>query len=146
MSHTVGVAKAARILGVSRVRLQNMIRGGDLHTFEGLVDLDELKRYFPALALTDSTVIERTQAIRENAYGERVKQRVAPNTDSLQRQIKRLKVDLNVEKAKAQDYKEIFADLLATLSELQQSHDADTKRVVGIINQWLVARIENKNR
>ncbi|WP_455212524.1 helix-turn-helix domain-containing protein, partial [Kaarinaea lacus] len=40
----MGVAKAAKLLGVSRDNLQQLIRRGDLQTFEGQVDLEALKK------------------------------------------------------------------------------------------------------
>jgi len=143
MANTVGVAKAAKLLGISRAKLQNMIRGGELHTFEGLVDLDELKRSFPALAINKSPVLERTQIIRDSAYGKRVQQHLLPQ-DSLQRQIKRLKVDLSVQKTKASDYQKLFNDLLDTLGELQQTQDEASKNIVAKLNIWLLSRIEEK--
>ena len=145
MANTVGVAKAAKMLGISRVSLQKMIRGGELHTFEGLVDLDELKRCFPALAINKSPVLERTQIIRDSAYGKRVQQHLLPE-DSLQRQIKRIKVDLSVQKTKALNYQKLFNDLLDTLSELQQSQDEASKNIAAQLNLWLLSRIEEKNK
>ena len=91
MSQRLGVARAARLLGVSRVTLQQLIRNGELSTFEGQVDLDELTERFPGLAFNQSPMLERASIIKESAFGERVKQRVAPNTDTLQQQIKQLK-------------------------------------------------------
>ena len=145
MANTVGVAKAAKLLGISRVKLQNMIRGGDLQTFEGLVDLDELKRCFPALAINTSPMLERTQIIRDSAYAKRVQQHLLPQ-DSLQKQIRRLKVDLSVQKTMARDYQKLFNDLLATLGELQQSQDEASKKIVVQLNLWLLSRIEDKNK
>jgi len=145
MANTVGVAKAAKMLGISRIKLQKMIRAGELHTFEGLVDLDELKRCFPALAINKSPVLERTQIIRDSAYGKRVQQHISPE-DSLQRQIKRTKVELSVQKTKALDYQKLFNELLDTLSELQQSQDEASKNIASQLNLWLLSRIEEKNK
>jgi len=145
MANTVGVAKAAKMLGISREKLQKMIRAGELQTFEGLVDLDELKRCFPALAINQSPVLERTQIIRDSAYSKRVQQHLLPQ-DSLQRQIKRLKVDLSVQKTKARNYQKLFSDLLDTLGELQQTQDEASKNIVAQLNLWLLSRIEDKNQ
>ena len=62
MTRYMGVAKAAKLLGVSRENLQRLIRRGDLQTFEGQVDLEVLKKRFPALALDDSSAVERAQS------------------------------------------------------------------------------------
>ena len=144
MANTVGVAKAAKMLGISRVRLQQMIREGELHTFEGLVDLDELKRSFPVLAINKSPILERTQILRDSAYAKRVQQHLMPQ-DSLQNQIRRLKVDLSIQKTKARNYQQLFNDLLTTLSELQQTEDEAAKKTAVKLNLWLLSRIEEKN-
>jgi len=145
MANTVGVAKAAKLLGISRVRLQKLILHGELKTFEGLVDLDELKRSFPILAINRCAVLERTQIIRDSAYSKRVQQHLFPQ-DSLQKQVKRLKIDLSVQKARARDYQSLFDDLLETLGELQQTQDQAAKKVAVQLNLWLLSRIEDKNK
>ncbi len=143
MANTVGVAKVSKLLGISRNKLQNMIRRGELHTFEGLMDFDELKRCFPVLAMNKSAMLERTQIIRESAYAKRIQQYILPQ-DTLQGQIKRLKVDLSVQKTKAVNYQKLFNDLLTTLGELQQTQDESSKKIVAQLNLWLLSRIEDK--
>jgi len=145
MVNTVGIAKAAKLLGISRVKLQKLIRQGELKTFEGSVDLDELTRSFPVLAINHSVVLERVQVIRDSAYSKRVQQHLLPQ-DSLQKQVKRLKVDLSVQKTRALNYQSLFDDLLEALGELQQTQDQAAKKVVVQLNHWLLSRIEDKNK
>ena len=138
MSQRLGVARAARLLGVSRVTLQQLIRNGELSTFEGQVDLDELTERFPGLAFNQSPMLERASIIKESAFGERVKQRVAPNTDTLQQQIKQLKVELNIERSKARKYQQLIRELLQLMTDVRQDDTMNDKRQLEALNHWLL--------
>jgi len=47
MSHYLPLARVARLVGVTRSTLQRMIRDGEMMTFDGQIELDELLRVFP---------------------------------------------------------------------------------------------------
>ena len=143
MAKYVNVAKAARILGVSRARMQELIKSGELETFEGQVDVEHLRSNFPGLAFNESPVIERTQIIKDTAYGERLQKFMSPPADVLQSKIRRLSVDLNVERTKARDYQDVIEGLLEKLSEMQQYSDEGQRRLIHEINIWLLARFES---
>lgn len=138
----MGVAKAARLLGVSRESLQQLIRRGDLLTFEGQVDTEALKKRFPALALDDSAVVERMQILRDTAYSKRVLETLSPSKEDLQTQIHRLKVELSVARVKQKSYRNLFTALLDKLNELQQDGDSDQQWLINELNSWLLERIK----
>lgn len=142
MARYMGVAKAAKLLGVSRDNLQQLIRRGDLITFEGQVDLEELKSRFPALALDESPMLERTQIIRDTAYAKRVAERLSPSKDDLITQIRRLKVELSVANVKHRSYRKLFSELLEKLNELQQRSETNQKQLIHELNSWLLERID----
>ena len=141
MARYMGIAKAAKLLGVSRGNLQQLIRNGDLQTFEGQVDLEALKARFPALALEKSAAVERVQIIRESAYAKRVQETLYPSTEELQSQIRRLKVEFSIARTKARSYHKVFTELLDKLADMQQDHDSAEADVVSEINEWLLQRI-----
>jgi CDP-4-dehydro-6-deoxyglucose reductase len=142
MTQYVGVAKAARLLGVSRDNLQELIRRGDLLTFEGQVDLEDLKKRFPALALDNSAMVERTEIIRDTAYAKRIQEALSPSKEDLQSQIRRLQVELSVVRVKQISYRNLFAELLDKLSELQQHSDPAQQAMIDELNTWLLQRID----
>jgi len=142
MTRYMGVAKAAKLLGVSRDNLQKLIRRGDLQTFEGKVDVEVLKKRFPALALDDSSVVERTQILRDSAYAKRVQETLYPSKEDLQSQIHRLKVELSVTKVKHKSYRTLFTEMLDKLSELQQSCEPSQQPLIDDLNSWLLERIK----
>ena len=143
MAKFVSVAKAAQILGVSRARLQELIRTGELQTFEGQVEIEVLRKNFPALAFNQSPVVERAQIIKDSAYGERLQKLVNPPSDVLLAKIRRLSVDLNVERTKARDYQDIIEALLNKLSDLQQIGDDSQRQLIHELNLWLLARFDS---
>jgi len=143
MAKYVNVAKAARILGVSRARMQELIRTGELEAFEGQVDVEQLRSKFPGLAFNESPIVERAQIIKDAAYGERLQKFMNPPADVLQAKLRRLSVDLNVERTKARDYQDVIESLLEKLTEMQQCSDEGQRRIIHEINLWLLARFES---
>ena len=139
MTRYMGVAKAAKLLGVSRENLQRLIRRGDLQTFEGQVDLEVLKKRFPAL--DDSSAVERAQIIRDSAYAKRVQETLYPSKEDLLSQIQRLKVELSVARVKQRSYRNLFTELLDKLSELQQTGEPSQQSLIDELNAWLLERI-----
>lgn len=142
MGQQVGVAKAAHMLGVSRHDLQRLIHDGELRTFEGLVDLDELRQRYPALALKDDPVMERIELIRGTAFGRRVREAVMPDTDSLQSQLRKRNADLSVAQAKMQKFRGCIEELAQLLGDLNRDATPDQKKVITIINSWLLDKLE----
>jgi len=143
MAKYVSVAKAAQILGISRFQLQELIRTGELETFEGQVEMEMLEKNFPALAFNQSPIVERTTIIKDSAYGDRLQKLINPPADVLKAKIRRLSVDLNVERTKARDYQDIIEALLTKLSEMQQTGDASQRELIHEINLWLLARFDS---
>lgn len=144
MAKYVSIARAAKILGVSRTRLQELIRNGDLVTFEGRVEEEQIRKNFPAIAFHDEPEIEeRTRVIKESAYGNRLQKLINPPSEVLQAKIRRLTVDLNVERTRARDYQDIIESLLEKLSDLQHDADSRQREIIYELNIWLLARFDS---
>lgn len=142
MGQQVGVAKAAHLLGVSRHDLQRLILDGELNTFEGQVDLEELRQRYPALALSDDPVKERIDLIRGTAFGRRVRETLVPETDSLQIQLRRNNTDLSVARAKVQKFRVCIEELAQLLGDLNRGATPEQKKIITAINSWLLDRLE----
>lgn len=142
MGQQLGVAKAAHILGISRHDLQRLIHDGELNTFEGLVDLEELRQRYPALALKDDPVKERIDLIRGTAFGRRVRETLVPESDALQIQLRRRNADLSVAQAKVQKFRGCIEELAQLLGDLNRDASPEQKKVITIINSWLLDKLE----
>lgn len=142
MGHRVGVAKAVRVLGISRSEVQRLIHDGELDAPDGMVDIDELRRLYPALALNDSRLYERVQLIKTTAFSRRVRSTVAPERDLLEIQLNKRTAELSVERALAKKYRELVEEIARKLCEMQDSDDPAQRRVVAELNRWLLSRLE----
>jgi CDP-4-dehydro-6-deoxyglucose reductase len=83
MSQWLTLSRAAHLLGISRVALQKRIREGELSSFDGMVDAEDLQRTWPELDLESSGSFEKTRAIREDAFARRLRERVLPTQEAL---------------------------------------------------------------
>jgi len=72
MSHFLPLSRVTKLVGISRHALQEMIRGGGLDTFDGMVELNELLRAFPEAKWDDDAEFRRVTEIKEKAFGKRV--------------------------------------------------------------------------
>lgn len=142
MGQQVALAKAASLLGVSRQDLQRLVHDGDLNTFEGKVDMDDLRQRYPMLALSDSPEFERTQLIRQTAFARRVSDTVAPDTDDLERQLRKRNADLSIANAKMMKFRGCIQELAQLLGDLNRDASPEQKAVINVVNSWLLDKLE----
>lgn len=143
MGQQLALAKAASMLGVNRHDLQKLVHDGDLHAFEGKVDVDELRQRYPALALQDNPMLERTQLIRQTAFARRVADTVAPDSDSLERQLRKRNSDLSIANAKMKKFRICIEELAQLLGDLNRTATPEQKKVIGVVNSWLLDKLES---
>ncbi|MFV2057345.1 MAG: hypothetical protein ACC707_12810 [Thiohalomonadales bacterium] len=141
MQQLVNVATAARKLGVTRIQLQELIRSGDLQTFEGQVDIELLKRLFPVEAKSSTTMLEKTKIIRESAYAERIRKTLLSNEEELEKQVKRLQVQLAIEKVKATESMGLMFDFAVQLASLRETATLEEKKVLLELTAWIDRRL-----
>ena len=143
MVKRISIARIARLLGVSRSTLQRSIRRGDLDAYEGKVYLEDLRKHFPALFFNQSPLLERLQFIKDSAFAERVKTTVSPPTETLERQIRRLTVQLNIERASAHKYQALIEAILDKIMEINRSEDIDQRYALDEFSAWLADRFND---
>lgn len=84
MAQLIPMSRAARLVGVKRGTLQKKIRDGELATFEGMIELNELMRCFPYAKVEDDTMLERMEHIIERASSRaRSRPTALPDTETL---------------------------------------------------------------
>ncbi len=142
MGRHVPVARAATILGVSRHDLQRAIRRGDLHTFEGELDLDELRQVYPFMDLNKDPQVERAALIRETAFARRIREEIAPDPDLLTIQLKKRMTELSVAREQNKKYRTLIEDLAQMLCDLQETDDVKQKELISIINRWILDKLD----
>ncbi len=143
MARHITVAAAARLLGVGRRQLQQLIQRGELETFEGMLDMDAIAARFPQLAVVPDPVLERLGDIRATAFSRRVRDTVTPDRASLENQLRRRNTELSVERARANRMERILNDLASRLGQLQLSEDPACRQVAAEVGHWLRARLDD---
>jgi CDP-4-dehydro-6-deoxyglucose reductase len=143
MGQHVGISKAAHLLGVGRHDLQELIRSGELHTFEGEVDLDELRQRYPTMAMDENIMVERVNLIRGAAFGRRVSETILPDTDELNIKLHKRDVALGVAQAQLKKYRGCITELAHLMAELNREASVEQKEMIGVINSWLLDKLES---
>ncbi len=146
MGERVTLSRAITLLGIERRALQILIRQGELETFEGKVDLDDVTRYFPHLAISNEAPInERLELIKRSAFSRRVSSHVAPDQDAIEIQLKRRTTEAGVQKARAQKYQEIVDALMKELGRLRCDGCAmASSDLIDHLTNWLSSRIRDR--
>lgn len=144
MAQTIEVAKAVHLLGIKRSQLQKLIKSGDLQTFEGKIDVEELKACFPSTALLAGAFESELEFIKKAAYSNRVQSAVLPSTEDITSQLHQTQVKLLVEKQKANKYLTTVQNLLTYISELRSDADENDKKVIDKISQWILQQMNSK--
>ena len=144
MEELISVAKAARLLGVPRLKLQQLIHRGDLSTFEGKLSLVQLRDCFPSIALKESREHERLEYIRQSAYATRVQSVVAPETDEIEKRLAKRSLDLNIERACVKKYRSIIDNFVEHLTQMGNCEEATEveRELVGELRSWLVQELK----
>ena len=83
MSQWVTVWRAAQLVGVPRGVLQQRVRAGEIGLTDGLVSTETLLQLYPQAELEKTGMLERVVRIREDAFGQRVRERLLPSQEVL---------------------------------------------------------------
>jgi DNA primase large subunit len=83
------------------------------------------------------------QFIKDSAFAERVKTTVSPPTETLERQIRRLTVQLNIERASAHKYQALIEAILDKITEINRSEDIDQRYALDEFSAWLADRFND---
>lgn len=127
MSRLISLSRAARLVGVKRATLQKRIRGGEIRTFEGQLDLSELLRAYPDTNVDDSAMIERSDAIIERALNKVVRDRDSlPDPEVLATRLAALSYELETANARVRRYETLYQELLEKLSMLSPGAPEDS--------------------
>ncbi len=125
MPRLLTVSRAARLVGVSRGTLQQQIQDGELPSFEGMVDIDDLTRAYPQLELEDNAMLEKIEDIIDNALkrarGEKLRKLISPDLSTLAARVASLSKELARIKKQNEFLSEILTDTQNSLLTLEQS-------------------------
>ncbi len=148
----VTLSHAARLLGLNRNALQQIIQAGEVTTFEGMLKLGDLTARFPKIVMEDTTTIERMKQIKEAAVfkaHQASKREVLPNAlglvkelDILRAHVDELTEQLAVAKQESQTQWHMIVALKGKLDHVIENCDQKQKVMLGAITRWMSAKME----
>ena len=125
MPRLLTVSRAARLVGVPRGTLQQQIQDGELPSFEGQIDIDDLTRAYPQVQLEDNAMMEKIENIIDNALkrarGEKLKKLRAPDLSTLAARVASLSKELARTKHQNQWLNDVIKQTQDKLLELEKT-------------------------
>lgn len=139
MPRLVSVARAAKLVGISRGALQKKIHDRELESFEGQVKLDDIEKIFPDAELEDNHLIEDLEKIVEKALkrarGEKLAKLLAPDTHTLAARLHTITKDHARSKSQIN---ELIALCKTTQEKIQQlAATSDKPQLFDDLNNWI---------
>ena len=137
MRQLLSLSRAARLVGVARGALQQKIRSGELRSFDGMVDGEDLLRVYPAVQLEVDAGFERVTKIKEEAFGRRVRERMLPSQEILSQRLFAQTRELADLRAHLQRYHAMVVKLRERLHEAQANGAPDARTSAAQLGELL---------
>jgi CDP-4-dehydro-6-deoxyglucose reductase len=142
MGHLIPLSRVAKLVGQPRHALQEMIRGGSLATFDGMVELDELLRAFPEVKWDDDAEFRRVTEIKDKAFAKRVFERALPDKEVLAARLTELGDDYAAAKALLRHYGNVMTWLDEKIDELEEDKSAETRHALHALRAFLLRNLD----
>ncbi|MGA7595736.1 MAG: 2Fe-2S iron-sulfur cluster-binding protein [Gallionella sp.] len=141
MSHLLPLSRVTKLVGITRHALQEMIRGGALETFDGMVELNELLRAFPEAKWDDDAEYRRVTEIKEKAFGKRVFERAMPDKEVLSARLIELGNEYAAAKALLMHYSQMLSWLDEKIDELEENQSRETRHALHSLRAFIVRHL-----
>jgi len=135
------LSRVTKLVGISRHALQEMIRGGTLDTFDGMVELNELLRAFPDVKWEDDAEFRRITEIKERAFGKRVFERALPDKEVLAARLFELGKEYAASKALLMHYSQVLSWLDEKIDEIEEDQSAETRHALHTVRAFIVRHL-----
>ena len=142
MSHLLPLSRVAKLVGQPRHALQEMIRGGTLATFDGMVELDELLRAFPEVRWDDDAEFRRVTEIKEKAFAKRVLERALPDKEVLAARLTELGNDYAATKALLMHFSNVVGWVDEKIDELEEDQSPETRHALHTLRAFLLRHLD----
>ena len=141
MPRLLTLSLAARLVGVRRGALQSKIRSGELAAFEGMVSAEDLLRAYPDAALEDNATLEKIEAIKDDAFTRRMRERLLPSSEVLVARLGEMSRERALVEAQLEHYRALVEQLQAKLRDPGDPADSPQAREAELL-AWLKHRLE----
>jgi CDP-4-dehydro-6-deoxyglucose reductase len=140
MAQLLNLARAARIIGVSREALQKRIKAGELPSFDGMVSLEDIKAAYPETKFEDDLLLERINRIKEEAFTKRLRERALPDKEVLLARLFEQSRELADIRLHLQRYHSVIVGMQNRLDGLGNDKP-ELRPVAAQLRVWLDARL-----
>lgn len=148
MAHLIPLSRLARLVGQPRSALQKLAQSGELKTFDGAVELDEVLRLFPDITLEDERELTRVAEIKEQALTKQARTEL-PDAEVLYERLKTLSREAAAAHALARHYERVHGWIggrLADAVEQGQASAAFASEFSAWLRRELAAPAEDLRR
>ena len=146
MARYLTLSKSARLVGIKRGALQKKIRDGELVTFEGMLELNELLRVYPNVEVEDSAMIERVDRFMENAWTKVAQSNsILPDAETLLARVSILSQELAVAKAEVNRYAALVDELKPRVAALEDKVAEASEESVHSFKSWFLQALEGRS-
>lgn len=144
MGQRIGVAKVAKLLGITRRDLNKRLQAADIPTFEGEVDYEKVRCIAPSLNFGDPAV-RRAQYLREDTSRTFQKDKETLERESLEHEVKHLTTELMIASREAEYFQDILQEMADRLGEVQMNERGDRQGLAFELCGWLRNRIASSD-
>ena len=141
MSHLLPLSRVSKLIGISRHALQEMIRGGTLDTFDGMVELEEMLRAFPEAKWENDAEFRRVTEIKEKAFGKRVFERAMPDKEVLAARLAELGKEYAASRAMLMHYSQVLSWLDEKIDEIAEDQSDETRHALHTLRAFLLRNL-----
>lgn len=142
MPHYLPLSRVARLVGQSRSAIQRMIHDGEIATFDGMVDMQELLRVFPDVKWEEEGDYKRVEEIKEHAFAKRIRDRVLPDKEVLAERLFEMGKEFAAAKSLLLHYDTLFRFLPDKLADVAEIGGDATQQAIASLKQWLQREME----
>ncbi len=142
MPHYLPLSRVARLVGQPRSVIQRMIHDGELSTFDGMVDMEELLRVFPDVRWEEEGDWKRVEEIKAKAFARRVYERALPDKEVLAERLYEMGKEFAAAKSLLLHYDAVFRFLPDKLADVAETGGEATRQAVADVKQWLMREME----
>jgi len=142
MSHLLPLSRVAKLVGIPRHALQEMIRNGELDTFDGMVELSEMLRAFPDARWEDDSEYRRITEIKEKAFGRRIFERALPDKEVLAARLTELGKEYAATKALLMHYGNVLTWLDEKIDEIEEDCSVETRHELHTLRSFVARHLD----
>lgn len=142
MSEMLSLARAAKLVGVTRTEFQKKIRDGEMISHDGMISIENLLKCYPDVQLEDTAESRRVAEIKEQAFRKRVVEVVLPDAEVLAARVTELSKTLAFNQGQVKQFNALLGKLWDKLTEAESRLGAGSHAAMKELRTWIKREVE----